>query len=109
MIFPPEEPKKAGVSVKQALALLSRHLRAWVVPIRARQCYTDDPYERVFRARGIVLFAVAFRTTKRTGELSRTFIPSLLRLPNECGLLRNFQRGKTLHSEANRLLTGPYY
>ena len=42
-----EKHKTAGVTVKQAPALLSSHLRALIVPMRARLCCTEDPYTRV--------------------------------------------------------------
>ena len=89
--FSREEQKRAGVTVKQAPALLSSHLRALVIPMRARLCCTQDPYTRALLARDIALFTIAFRTTKRGDELSRTLIQRILRLPNECGLLFNFQ------------------
>ena len=86
MVFPQEKHKKAGVTVKQVPTFLSSHLRALVVPMRARLCCTEDPYTRALLARDIALFTVAFRTTKIGDELSRTLIQSILRLPNECGL-----------------------
>ena len=103
--FSREDQKKVGVTVKQAPALLSSHHRALVVPMRARLCCTEDPYTRAVLARDIALFTVAFRTTKRGDEVSRTLIQSILRLPNECGLLFNFQWGKILRSGADHLLT----
>ena len=108
MAFSREEQKRAGVRVKQAPALLSSHLRALIIPMRARLCCTEDPYTRVLLARDIALFKIAFRTTKRGDELSRTLIQRILRLPNECGLLFNFQWGKTLRSGADHLLTVSY-
>ena len=96
--FSREEQKKVGVTAKQAPALLSNHLRALVVPMRARLCCTEDPYTRALPARDIALFTVAFRTTKRGDKLSRTIIQRILRLSNECGLLFNFQWGETLVS-----------
>ena len=56
----------------------------------------------------MALFTVAFPTTKRGHELSRTLIQRILRLPNECGLLFNFQWGETLRSGADHLLTVSY-
>ena len=103
--FSREEQKKAGVTVKKAPALLSSYLRALVVPMRARLCCTEDPYTRALLARDIALCTVAFRTTKRGDELSRTLIQNILRLPNECGLLFNFQWGMTLRSWADHPLT----
>ena len=88
---------KAGVTVKQASALLSSHRQALVVPMRARLCCTEDPYTRALLARDMALFTVAFCTTKRGGGLSRTLI-----------LLFNFQWGRTLRSGADHLLTVSY-
>ena len=90
MAFSREEQKKASVTVKQASAFLSNHLRAFVVPLRARLCCTEDPYKRALLARGIALFTVAFRTTKIEDELSRTQIQRIPCLPNKCDLLFNF-------------------
>lgn len=52
----------------------------------------------LFLATGIALFTVvAFSTTIRVDELSRTFIQrTKLRLPNERGLLFNFEWGQTM-------------
>ena len=85
-----EKKKKAGVTVKQAPALLSSHLRVLVVPMGARLCCTEDTYTRALLTRDITLFTVTFRTTRRGDELSRTLIQRILCLPNECGLLFNF-------------------
>ena len=64
--------------------------------MRTRMHYTSNTTERVILARDIALYAVAFRTTKRGDELSRTLIQRILRLPNESGLLVNFQWEKKL-------------
>ena len=108
MAFSREEQKRAGVTVKQAPTLLSSHLRALAIPMRVRLCCTEDPYTRALLARDIALFTTAFRTTKRGDELSRTLIHRIQRLPNEGGLLFNFQWGKTLRSGADHLLTVSY-
>ena len=87
MTFTREEQKKAGVAVKQAPAVLPSHLHTIVSPLRARLQCTSDPYTRVVLARDLALFTVAFETTKRGDELSRTLIQRILRLPNLRGFL----------------------
>ena len=108
MTFTREEQKKAGVLVKQAPALLDSHLNEIITPMRTRMHCTSNTTERVILARDIALYAVAFRTTKRGDELSRTLIQRILRLPNESGLLFNFQWGKTMRDGADHLLTITY-
>ena len=56
----------------------------------------------------IALFTAALSTTKRGDRLSRTLIQRILRLPNECGFLVNFQRGKTMRGGADHLMTVEY-
>ena len=63
--FTREEQKKAGVAVKQAPAVLRSHLHTIVSPLRGRLQCISDSYTRVVLARDLVLFAVAFETTKR--------------------------------------------
>ena len=82
MAFTREEQNKAGVLVKQAPALLDSHLKEIITPMRTRVYYTSNTSERVILARDIALYAVAFRTTNRGDELSRTLIQRILRLPN---------------------------
>ena len=82
MTFTREEQKKARVLVKQAPALLDSHLKEIITPMRTRVHYTSNTTERVILARDIALYAVAFRTTKRGDDLSRTLIQRILRLPN---------------------------
>ena len=108
MDFSLEGQNKAGITVKQAHTLLSSHLRALVVPMRARLCCTEDPYTLALLARDVALFSVAFCTTKRGDELSRTLIQRILHLPNKYGLLFTIQWGKTLLSGADLLLTVLY-
>ena len=106
MTFTREEQKKAGVAVKQAPAVLPSHLHTIVSPLRARLQCTSDPYTRVVLARDLALFTVAFKTTKRGDELSRTLIERILRLPNHSGFLFNFQWGKTMRDGADHLYFG---
>ena len=80
MTFTREEQKKAGVAVKQAPAVLPSHLNTIVSPLRATLQCTSDPYTRVVLARDLALFTMAFETTKRGDELSRTLIQRILRL-----------------------------
>ena len=108
MAFSRSEQKRAGVRVKQAPALLHSHLASIVAPLRARLQGTVDLAERLTLARNIALFTVAFSTTKRGDELTRTLIQRILRLPNHCGFLLNFQWGKTMRDGADHLLTIPY-
>ena len=123
------EQKNAGVLVKQAPALLDSHLNEIITPMRTRLHYTSNTTEGVILARDIALYAVAFRTTNRGYKLSRTLIQPILRLPNESGLLSNFQwgrgrpssdhhirqpvvgdmpgsRSRTIHSDRNRSRVG---
>ena len=59
-------------------------------------------------ARDLALFTVAFKTTKRGDELSRTLIQGILRLPNLNGFLFNFQWSKTMRDGADRLISVAY-
>ena len=71
------------------------------------QC-TQDPYDRIVLARDIALFTVAFSTLKRGDGWGRTLIQLILRLPNECGFLFDFQWGKTMRDGADHLMTVEY-
>ena len=51
---------------------------------------------------------VAFETTKRGDEFSRTLIQRILRLPNLSGFLFNFQWGKTMRNGADYLISVAY-
>ena len=73
-------------------------------PLRARLQCTSDLYTRVVLARDLALFTVAFETTKRGDELSRTLIQRILRIPNLSGFLFNFQWGKTMRDVADHLI-----
>ena len=64
--------------------------------------------QRVAQARDIAVFTVAFGTTKRGDELTRTLIERILRLPNDSGFILNFHWGKTLRSGADHIMTVPY-
>lgn len=108
MAFTRTQQKKAGVLVKQAPVLLRSHLRSIVGPLTARLQWILDPTERVILARNIALFTVAFSTTKRGDELTRTLIQRILRLPNKAGFVFNFQWGKTMRDGSDQLLTVPY-
>ena len=105
MAFIREEQKKAGVEVSQAPAMLHSHLTAIIAHMTLRIRNTQDPYDRIVLARDIALFTVAFSTLKRGDGLSRTLIQRILRLPNECGFLFNFQWGKTMRDGADHLMT----
>ena len=105
MAFVREEQKKSGVEVSQAPALLHSHLATINAHMTLRIRCTHDPYDRKVLARDIALFTVAFSTTKRGDGLSRTLIQRILRLPNECGFLFDFQWGKTMRGGANHLMT----
>ena len=94
MTFTREEQNKAEVLVKQAPAVLDSHLKEIITPMCTRTHCTSNTTKRVILARDIALYAVAFRTTKRGDELSQTLIQRILRLPNDSGLLLNFQWGK---------------
>ena len=91
MTFTREEKKKAGVAVKQALAVLPSNVHTIVSPLRARLQSISDPYTRVVLARDLALFTVALETTKSGDELSHTLIQRTLRIPNLSGFLFNFQ------------------
>ena len=108
MAFIREEEKKAGVEVSQAPAMLHSHLTAIIAHMIFHIRCTQDPYDRVVIARDIALFTVAFNTLKRGDGLSRTLIQRILRLPNERGLLFNFQWGKTMRDGADHLMTVEY-
>ena len=91
MAFVREAQKKAGVEVSQAPTLLHSDLAAIIAHMTLCIRCTQDPHDRKVLARDIALFTVAFSTLKRGDELSRTLIPRILRLPNECSFLFNFQ------------------
>ena len=105
MAFITEEQKKAGVEVSQAPAMLQDHLAAIIAHMTLRLRCTQDPYNRAVLVRDIALFTVAFSTLKRGDGLSCTLIQRILRLPNECGFLFNFQWGKTVRDGADHLMT----
>ena len=108
MAFIREYQKKAGVEVSQAPVLLQNHLAVITAHMTLRLRCTQDPHERIILARDIAVFTVAFNTTKRGDALSRTLIQRILRLPNECGFLFNFQWGKTMRNGADHLMTVEY-
>ena len=108
MAFVREEQKKAGVEVLQASALLHSHLATITAHMTLRIRYTQDSYDRIVLARDIALLTVAFSTTKWGDGLGRTLIQRILRLPNECGFLFNFQWGKTMRDGADHLMTVEY-
>ena len=103
-----EEQKKAGVEVSQAPATLHSHLTAIIAHMTLRIRCIQDPYDRIGFARGIILFTVAFSTLKRGDGLSRTLIQRIIRLPNECGFLFDFQWEKTIRDGADYLMTVEY-
>lgn len=105
MALKTEQQKRAGVLVEQAPALLSNHLVQIVGPMQLRLHSTSSPYKRVVLARDIAFFTVAFSTTKRGAELTSTLVQRVLRLPNHCGLMFNFQWGKTQRDGADHILT----
>ncbi|CAM9646805.1 unnamed protein product, partial [Sphacelaria rigidula] len=107
-MFTRDEQKKAGVRVKQAPIILHIHLLELITPLRSALQCTRDAKEQVLLARDIALFTVAFSTTKRGNELTRTLIQRILRLPNHSGFMFNFQWGKALRGGADHLLTVPY-
>ena len=108
MAFIREEQKKAGVEVSQAPAMLHSHLAAIIARMALHIWCTQDPYNRIVLSKDIALFTVAFITLKMGDGLSRTLIQRILRLPNECGFLFNFQWGKTMRDGADHLMTVEY-
>ena len=105
MAFIREEQKKAGVEASQAPAMLHNHLTATIAHMTPHIRCTQDPYDRVVFAGNIALFTVAYNTLKRGDGLSRTLTQRILRLPNECDFLFNFQWGKTIRDGAYHLMT----
>ena len=101
------EQKRAGVLVKQAPAVLRSYLESIVKPMPQELRATMDPVQLLL-ARNIALFTIAFSTTKRGDELTRTLIQRVLRLPNRSGFMFNFQWGKTMRDGADHLITIPY-
>ena len=88
--------------------MLHSHLTATIAHITPHIRCAQDPYGRVVFARNIALFTVAFSTLKRGDGLSRTLKQRILRLPNECDFLFNFQWGKTMRDGADHLMTVEY-
>ena len=95
--------------VKQVPASLDSHLKETITPMRTRMDCTSNTTEKWILTRGKALYHVAFRTTKRGDELSRTLIQRILRLPNESELLFNFHWGNTMRDGADHLLAITYY
>ena len=108
MAFITGEQKRAGVLVKQAPALLRSHLGAILSTMRSKMHGTTSLVEKATLARDIAFFTVAFSTTKRGEEITRTLIQRILRLPNHSGLMFNFQWGKTQRDGADHIITVPY-
>ena len=88
--------------------MLHSHFTATIVHMTLRIRCTQDPYDRIVLARDIALFTVVFSTLERGDGLSRTLIQRILRLPNECGFLFNFQWRKTMRDGADHLMTVEY-
>lgn len=102
LAFTREKQKQERVSAKQALVLLQSNLVVVIAPkIFKLQGYVD-PFVRATLALDIAIFTVAFCTTKRGEEATRTFIQRILRLPNYSGLLFNSQWEKTLRKRWGR-------
>ena len=109
MAFIKEEQKKAGgVEASQAPAMFHSHLTATIALMTPHIRCTQDLYDRVVFARNIALFTLAHNTLKRGHGLSRTLTQRMLRLPNECDFLFNFQWGKTMRDGADHLMTVEY-
>ena len=110
MPVPPQSlnGSKARVEVSQAPAMLHSHLTTIIAHMTLHIRSTQDPYGRVGFARDFALFTVAFNTLEKGHGLSRTLIQRILRLPNECGFLVNFQWGKTMRDGADHLMTVQY-
>ena len=108
MLFTRREQKQAGVLVEQAPTMPRSHLREIVCPLQARLQRATSTLNTLVLARDIALFTVAFSTTKRGDELTRTLIQRILRLPNRSGLMLNFEWGKTLRDGSDHLITVPY-
>ena len=77
-------------------------------PMQQELRTTRDPVQKVLLARNIALFTIAFSTTNRGDELTRTFMQPALRLPNRSGFMVNFQWDKTMTGGADHLITIPY-
>ena len=103
-----EEQKKAGTEVSQDPALFQSHVATITAHMTLRIRCTQDLYDRIVLARDIVLLTVEFSATKRGDGLSHTLIQRILRLPDECGLLFNFQWGKTMRDGVDHLMTVEY-
>ena len=95
--------------VKQVPAPLDSHLKEIITPMHTRMDCTSNTTERGILTRGIALYPVAFHTTKRGDELSRTLIHRILHLPNESEFLFNFHWGNTMRDGADHLLAITYY
>ena len=94
--------------VKQAPVLLQSHLSTIIAHLKTQLQISRDQKKRITLARDIVVFTVAFGTTKGEDELARTLIERILRLPNDSGLLFSFQWSKTLRSRADHFMAVPY-
>lgn len=94
------EQLRAGIVPKQAVPMFSHKLR--LVSLALLRALRKAPYSNVglrfvlLRTRAALILAHA--SLKRGGELGQTMSSSVLRLPDNSGMLFNFVWGKTLRS-----------
>ncbi|CAM9967931.1 unnamed protein product, partial [Sphacelaria rigidula] len=96
LAFSAAEQQKAGVATKQARPLLLPDLAAIVAAIRIQLAGTENPAESIALVRDMALFTVALRTAGRGGDLTQMMAGSVLRLPEDQGIVLNFRFTKTL-------------
>ena len=88
--------------------MIKNHLRKIICPLQARLQHATSPLDMLLLAHDIALFTVAFTTTNRGDELTRTLIQRILRRPNRSGLMFNLHWGTRLRDGSDDLITIPY-
>eukprot|EP00903_Cladosiphon_okamuranus_P006868 g6689.t1 len=96
LTFTTETQRQVGVQVNQAAPLLQRALLQLVVNMRKKCMYSETLREGIAITRNIALFALAFYSMRRGFDISDTLGSQEVRLPDDKGLIVNFQFGKTL-------------
>lgn len=104
LTYTTETQRQAGVAPAQAPALLSHILAALLVDMRARCTVAESVKTGIEITRDVALFALAFYSCRRGFDISNTLGSQVLRLPEDRGLIINFQFGKTLRDSKEAVL-----
>lgn len=109
LTYTTETQRQAGVSQNQAPPLLSHVLLPLLENMHARCTVAATVTEGMEIMRDVALFALAFYSCRRGFDISNTLGSQVVRLPDDKGLIINFQFGKTLRDskEAVVVLADP--